>query len=250
MRSLCRRYRVVTGMITIRSKLLTRAHARGDGFRETRSNGALSGSFFNACGFSMNGDGAAGSALNNPAEAGGVATMSEASAANAAARVFNTTDSGFIRGGSEPRYKGNDCRAASECGGCDTKRVRPTAEAGIKWMRRPAEAAGCRFQCARHGRGRLKALRRLGVVGRALGLAYTERGAWATAAHVTPVSPRFIPPIPRERAVDGPDGLPQPEKGSGFGSVLTIIYFFEPSSTADMDAPTWFPRKSYPASLK
>lgn len=32
--------------------------------------------------------------------------------------------------------------------------------------------------------------------------------------------------------------------------VLTIIYFFEPSSTADMDAPTCFPRKSYPASLK
>jgi RNA-directed DNA polymerase len=51
------------------------------------------------------------------------------------------------------------------------------------WIRRHMRK--CFWQRWHHPRGRRNALRRLGVRGRALGMAYCGRGAWAMARHVT-----------------------------------------------------------------
>lgn len=52
-----------------------------------------------------------------------------------------------------------------------------------RWIRRHMRK--CFWQRWHHPRGRLNALKRLGVRGRALGNAYCARGAWAMAGHVT-----------------------------------------------------------------
>jgi len=51
------------------------------------------------------------------------------------------------------------------------------------WIRRHIRK--CFWLRWHNPRGRIRALRRLGVVGQALGTAYTGQGAWAMAAHVT-----------------------------------------------------------------
>lgn len=51
------------------------------------------------------------------------------------------------------------------------------------WIRRHMRK--CFWLRWHHPRGRLNALKRLGIKGRALGMAYCGRGAWAIAAHVT-----------------------------------------------------------------
>jgi group II intron reverse transcriptase/maturase len=51
------------------------------------------------------------------------------------------------------------------------------------WIRRHIRK--CFWLRWHNPRGRLTALRRLGIVGRSLGMAYTGLGAWAAAAHVT-----------------------------------------------------------------